>query len=352
MRASLLAVSTVSLILASACSGGGGTPAMPAAPGSSQSGTGLSTAFPTHYAITDLGTNAIPAAINASGAVAGTVNNRAFLTFGGATIVFGTLNGAADSAATDLNDGGIAVGTSGGHGAAFEPDGSIVDLGIVTNNVFAFDLSINNSNQIVGLSAVSGVAGCGGSLTSFSLHGPPANFGPAALSVKINNSGTVAAAIYEQTGQACEGTIAPALFPGGAALTVPSVFTLNSQAGAIVTDINDAGIVIGSSPTTSNSTGTFVLKTGTSGSALLPAAGQNSIVGSGINTQGWIVGSFNAPPRAFAYVNGRAIDLNSLLPAGCTWTLTGATDINDTGDIVGVGTLNGVTHGFLLTPQS
>lgn len=352
MRPSLQLLSVVSLIALSACGGGGGGNAvMPAAPGQSQNGAAPKVSFPAHYAITDLGANAIPSAVNASGAVAGTVNNRAFLSAGGATIIFGTLNGASDSEATDLNDSGIAVGTSGGHGAAFEPGGTIVDLGIVANNVFAFDLSINNSNQIVGLSAISGVAGCGGDLTSFSLNGAPANIGPTALSVKINNSGTIAAAIYDQTGQACEGTITPALFPGGTSLTVPSVFTLNSQAGAIVSDINDAGMVLGSSPTTSNQTGTFVLQSGTSGTAILPAPGQGSIVGAGVNSQGWIVGGFNAPSHAFAYVNGTIVDLNSLLPAGCAaWTLTDATDINDSGDIVGVGTLNGVSHGFLLTP--
>jgi probable HAF family extracellular repeat protein len=353
MKSSLSVLSAVSLIALSACGGGGGGSAtIPTAPGQSQDGAAPKVAFPSHYVITDLGANAIPAAVNASGAVAGTINNRAFLSAGGATIIFGTLNGASDSGATDLNDNGIAVGTSGGHAAAFKPDGSIIDLGIVANNVFAFDLSINNSNQIVGLSAVSGVAGCGGNLTSFSFTAPPANIGPTALSVKINNGGIIAAAIYNQSGPACEGTIGPALFPSGTGLTVPSIFTLDSQAGAIVSDINDAGLVLGSSPTTSNETGTFVLQAGTNGTAILPIPGQNSIVGAGINSQGWVVGGFNAPSHAFAYANGKIVDLNSLLPASCAaWTLTDATDINDTGDIVGVGTLNGVAHGFLLTPQ-
>jgi probable HAF family extracellular repeat protein len=44
--------------------------------------------------------------------------------------------------------------------------------------------------------------------------------------------------------------------------------------------------------------------------------------------------------------DGTATDLNQWAPAG--WTLTTATAINDNGDIVGIGALNGVIHGFLL----
>ncbi len=41
-------------------------------------------------------------------------------------------------------------------------------------------------------------------------------------------------------------------------------------------------------------------------------------------------------------------DLNDLLPGGSGWVLTDAWDINNDGDIVGVGELNGDTRGFLL----
>ena len=350
MRHVLAGLTAVSALLLSACGAGGGNPPVAAAP-VSKGGSPAGTVFPAHYTITDLGVNALPAAVNASGSVAGTVNDRAFLYSSGFTIVFGTVTGASDSSATDLNDSGIAVGTSGADGAAFKPDGTVVDLGTPANNVYAFDLSINNTNQIVGLTALGGVAGCGGSVTSFSLTGPPSNIGGTALSAKINNSGTIAAALYDQTGLACEGTADPVLIPGFTGLTVPPAFTMNSQAGAIVTDINDGGMVTGWSPTTSNTIGSFVLQTGTSGTAILPTAAQQQLQALGINNQGWIVGTFEVPARAFAYVNGQVIDLNSLLPAGCgPWTLTSAVDINAAGDIVGVGTFGGKTHGFLLTP--
>lgn len=53
--------------------------------------------------------------------------------------------------------------------------------------------------------------------------------------------------------------------------------------------------------------------------------------------------------HAFLWENGTMSDLNDLLPAGSGWILTAATAINDSGDIVGTGLLNGQVHGFLLT---
>jgi probable HAF family extracellular repeat protein len=53
--------------------------------------------------------------------------------------------------------------------------------------------------------------------------------------------------------------------------------------------------------------------------------------------------------HAFLWENGAMTDLNTWLPAGSGWILTAATAINDNGDIVGTGLLNGQAHGFLLT---
>ncbi len=43
-------------------------------------------------------------------------------------------------------------------------------------------------------------------------------------------------------------------------------------------------------------------------------------------------------------------DLNSLIPSSSGWTLEDAYGINDYGQIVGVGIINGLEHAFLLTP--
>ena len=54
--------------------------------------------------------------------------------------------------------------------------------------------------------------------------------------------------------------------------------------------------------------------------------------------------------HAFLWQNGTLIDLNTLLPANSGWILQRATGINDSGQIVGYGTHNGVLSGFLMTP--
>jgi uncharacterized protein (TIGR03437 family) len=43
-------------------------------------------------------------------------------------------------------------------------------------------------------------------------------------------------------------------------------------------------------------------------------------------------------------------DLNTLIPADTGWILSLASGINDSGQIVGNGAINGVSHAFLLTP--
>ena len=70
----------------------------------------------------------------------------------------------------------------------------------------------------------------------------------------------------------------------------------------------------------------------------------------GINIQGVIVGWFYAPvdvTHAFLYKDGVMADLNNLLPTGSGWVLNYANDINDNGRIVGIGTINGQSHGFV-----
>lgn len=73
-----------------------------------------------------------------------------------------------------------------------------------------------------------------------------------------------------------------------------------------------------------------------------------------VNDAGLVVGNSQrlagSAAVATLWANGEAIDLNSLLPAGSGWNLLSAEGINDAGDIVGFGTFNGQTRGFLLTP--
>ncbi len=75
-------------------------------------------------------------------------------------------------------------------------------------------------------------------------------------------------------------------------------------------------------------------------------------VGLGINDAGEIVGASSfgtefGSVHAFTYLNGQMQDLNSLIDPALNLTLTNATAINSSGDIVADGYDN---HAYLLTP--
>ena len=68
-----------------------------------------------------------------------------------------------------------------------------------------------------------------------------------------------------------------------------------------------------------------------------------------INEEGLVVGSSNNNAFLWDADNGM-LNLNDLLPDGSDWTnLSVASDINDLGQIVGWGTINGETHSFLIS---
>src|SRR4030067_514448 len=72
-----------------------------------------------------------------------------------------------------------------------------------------------------------------------------------------------------------------------------------------------------------------------------------------INKFGHVVGMLGFPTgwgRAFLYKDGEMKDLNSLVKLDTGWILSEATGINDFGQIVGLATVYGYGHAFLLSP--
>lgn len=122
--------------------------------------------------------------------------------------------------------------------------------------------------------------------------------------------------------------------------------------GGIATDINDNNIIVGVNGTQQ----AYIYDYTMSNLTLLPLLdGGTYSRALAINEANQVVGTSETLVdttkvyHAFIWdeTNG-VVDLNNMpMPAG--WILTSAAAINDNGDIVGTGTFNGVSHGFMLT---
>ena len=114
-----------------------------------------------------------------------------------------------------------------------------------------------------------------------------------------------------------------------------------------IQDINNAGYIVGSNQHQAsewhNSSMSF----------LSTPANITGSVAWAINNSGDIVGqiSDSAWTHASIWSNGAVADLNSFA-GGTGWELNAAYDINDKGQIVGEGQIDGHTHAFLMTPES
>jgi len=91
----------------------------------------------------------------------------------------------------------------------------------------------------------------------------------------------------------------------------------------------------------------------------LGTLGGSRSIGYGVNNLRQVVGvSSNSATdfsgRAFLHSDGNMHDLNDLLhqDVGAGWYLYEARAINDTGQIVGIGSFNGIQRAFLLNPIS
>lgn len=123
------------------------------------------------------------------------------------------------------------------------------------------------------------------------------------------------------------------------------------------TDINDSGSVVGTKRGDIAANGqvidngesqAYIYENGTVVELGYVGAGTNSEAYA-INEEGLVVGSSNNNAFLWDADNGM-LNLNDLLPDGSDWTnLSVASDINDLGQIVGWGTINGETHSFLIS---
>jgi probable HAF family extracellular repeat protein len=72
-----------------------------------------------------------------------------------------------------------------------------------------------------------------------------------------------------------------------------------------------------------------------------------------VNSVGEVVGTYwteESVYHAFIYTDSQLNDLNDLIPSESGWVLEQATSINNNGQVVGYGWIDGTIHGFLLDP--
>jgi probable HAF family extracellular repeat protein len=196
----------------------------------------------------------------------------------------------------------------------WEPDGKVRKLGLPPGDTVGFAFGINNKGQAVGSSG----------LCSNTSVPPLAPYG-------------VHAVLWEKDG------------------TPVDLGSLSGVPGNIAGDINDLGEVAGTSTLTDGSVHTFVWTKVTHMHDIGTLPGAFVTVAPcchTLNNRGEVVGYSidDSGIRAFVWKDKVVTDLNDLIPADSGWFLLVAQSLNDSGEIVGQGVMNGELHSFLATP--
>ncbi len=303
------------------------------------------------YTITDLGTlpgttQSIATGINASGQVTGVSYSSS-----DGTWTTGVVLGPAGPSSYDA--GAKSFLFSNGQMTQINPvDGpanAINDSGQVVGGHYS---SINDSGQYVGSGdgglIYQGQSSFPGQLVSGGEVTTPLPILPYA----INNAGQIVGWV-----SAGSTTIHAAIAQNGHVTDLSAEFGLKGLAD-VATAISGSGYVLlregqmsGSDPVhylLYNPTGYhFNGDVGPSITDLTALPGGSGRIALALNNLGQVVGN------GFLYAGGQFLSLQSLLPAPLSsqWSNLNATGINDAGQIVGQGLINGQEHAFLMTPH-
>jgi probable HAF family extracellular repeat protein len=326
---------------------------------------GIAWSDPT-YTITDLGTlggsASSAAAVNDAGQVVGDafINNNlaahAFMYNGSSMQDLGTLSG--DSHGLAVNSLGQAVGystnSSGNDHATLYVGGAVQDLGTL-GGLSSHGFGINTAGTIVGDSDVLGATPADNTTHAFvysagtmmdigTLAGPGG--GAYSGATAINELGHVVgySAVNAVNDHAFLYTTA-----GGMKDLGTIMGTSNSEAFAI----NSKDQIVGTSENTGSPSHAFLYSNGAMQD--IGTLG-NDASAEGINDLGQVVGNSylmdGVTQHAFLYDSAGIHDLNTLIDTTSGWELQDAAGINNVGDIVGSGFINGDQHAFLLTPAN
>ncbi|MFC3711308.1 PEP-CTERM sorting domain-containing protein [Sphingoaurantiacus capsulatus] len=277
---------------------------------------GVMTALPNLPGGNNYGT--LARGINDSGQIVGsgiglngsTPVNRGIVWQNGVATSMGDLPGGGDlSQGWGINASGQVAGTSAaasGTTSALWQNGSLTNLGDLPGAASSQGLAVNSSGHVVGVTAFSGT-----SKATLFVNGQATDLGD---------------------------------LPGGAV-------------SSVARGISDAGHIVGQSITTNGSTNVthaFMLINGVMTDLGDLAGGTNQSIAFGVNSAGRVAGyGFDSVgSQATMWFDSQIFSLASLVSNLGGWRLIQATAINERGQIVGSGTLGGVTRAFLLTPDS
>ncbi|QSJ19501.1 DUF3466 family protein [Nostoc sp. UHCC 0702] len=315
------------------------------------------------YSLTDLGsltgeTFSYASGINNSGQViinGGLDSTRAFIYSNGQLNEISPLPGDDSIAVTDINNFGQVVGNS-GNSTSYSGNHALIYSGGTTQSLGGIEgipYAINDSGQVVG-----GTTG-GGIFPELAFPYGAAFLYSGGTTTIINNdleANYVAYGINNLT--QVVGIFSPSrafLYDNGTFTSITRDYSGPAQ------DINDLGQVVGYSLNDGNVETAFLYSSNTGLISLGTVSPTDTFsYGLGINNLGQVVGSSGIYSnlysttgngiRAFLYSDGVIQDLNSLIVSNPGFILTQARDINDVGQIVGAGTINGELHAVLLTP--
>jgi probable HAF family extracellular repeat protein len=306
------------------------------------------------YTITILGPD-FAYGVNASGEAAGftgAANSVALVWQGATPTVLGTIGGQTNVAYSINTSGQIAGYASNSTGAinAVVWNGTTPTI-LSSLGVGSMAFAINASGQVTGNSVPSSnvedaVVWNGTTPTILSSVGGTQSSGYA-----INASGQVAGSSYT-TGN----VLSDAVVWNGATATILS--SLGGSGGSVAYGINDSGQTVGYSNTSGNASTDAVEWNGTTPTVLGSLGGAYSYAYA-INNSGEVVGESylagNTTEDPFLYTNGKMYDLNSLITPGAgisnLFIYYAGNSLNDSGQIVASGVINGQTDALLLTPQ-
>jgi len=326
-------------------------------------------AHATAWTITDIGVlsegpyaYSSATAINDLGQVVGisrgaTGASRAFLwTPGQGMVDLGDLPGGTDmSGAYGINNAGTVTGGStivysleGTHAFRWSAQGGLVDLGAMPTSYYSVGVGINAAGTIVGWTGLPAVRTTaftqaeGGAMTLLTTPS-----GSSTQANAINDSGTVAGFTLKTNG-----TTRATVWSGGTRTELPDLPGGADYSSAQA--INADGLVVGGSGVANG--GHAFAWTAAGGMVDLGDldGGNVASVAWSVNDAGDIVGtgsSTTQPNHALLWRDGQMIDLG-LVPEvqAAGWQLEQAMDINNQGQITGIGRLGGQVRSFVLTP--